>query len=208
MEAVAAIGQRIAQIQGRIAQVSAPSASFESVLGQAVIAELRGTPPTSGAYGASYATATGPATGPAAVGSGKDRVDAKGVPVDLKAYGNGRVPAAALSTIAGSSHSLWEPAARSFEAMRSAAAAEGVTIGITDSYRTYETQVDLVRRKGLYSQGGRAAQPGTSMHGWGVAMDLRLDSTAQAWMRQNGGRFGYVENVPREPWHWQYVPTH
>lgn len=208
MEAVAAIGQRIAQIQGRIAEVSAPSASFESVLGEAVLAELRGTPTTSGAYGASYTSATGVAGAPAAVGSGKGAVDAKGVPVDLKAYGNGRVPAAALSTVAGTSHTLWEPAARSLEAMRSAAAAEGVTIGITDSYRTYETQVDLVRRKGLYSQGGLAAQPGTSMHGWGVAVDLKLDSAAQAWMRTNGGRFGYVENVPREPWHWQYIPTH
>lgn len=214
MEAVAAIGQRIAQIQGRIAQVSAPSMSFESVLGEAVLAELQSAPATSGtsgasgAFGASYATMATATTGVVAVGSGKDRVDSKGVPVDLKGYGNGQIPASALSPIAGSSHSLWEPAARSFEAMRSAAAAEGVTIGITDSYRTYDTQVDLVRRKGLYSQGGLAAQPGTSMHGWGVAMDLKLDSTAQAWMRTNAGRFGYVENVAREPWHWQYVPTH
>lgn len=206
MEAVAAIGQRIAEIQGRIAQVSAPSASFESVLGEAVVAELLATP--SAAYGATYAGATGSATGASPVGSGKDRVDAKGIPVELKSYGNGTVPASALSTVAGTSHSLWEPAARSLEALRSAAAAEGVTIGITDSYRTYDTQVDLVRRKGLYSQGGLAAAPGTSMHGWGVAVDLQLDSTAQAWMRQNGGRFGYVENVPREPWHWQYVPTY
>lgn len=207
MEAVAAVGQRIAEIQGRIAQISTPSTSFESVLGEAVVAELRATPGST-AYGATYATATGTTSAASPVGSGKDRVDAKGVPIELKSYGNGRVPASALSTVAGTSHSLWEPAARSLEALRSAAAAEGVTIGITDSYRTYDTQVDLVRRKGLYSQGGLAAAPGTSMHGWGVAVDLSLDSTAQAWMRQNGGRFGFVENVPREPWHWQYVPTY
>lgn len=207
MEAVAAIGQRIAQIQGRIAQVSAPSVSFETVLGEAVVAELRATPSAGGAYGATYAATTGTVSGAAAVGSGKERVDAKGIPLDLTSYGNGTIPASALSTVAGTSHSLWEPAARSLEALRSAAAAEGVTVGITDSYRTYETQVDLVRRKGLYSQGGLAAAPGTSMHGWGVAVDLQLDSTAQAWMRQNAGRFGFVENVPREPWHWQYVPT-
>jgi LAS superfamily LD-carboxypeptidase LdcB len=91
--------------------------------------------------------------------------------------------------------------------MQAAAAAEGVTIGVTDSYRTYESQVDLVARKGLYSQGGLAAAPGTSMHGWGVATDLRLDSSAQAWMRSNAGRYGFVENVAREPWHWQYKPT-
>jgi len=206
VEAVAAIGQRIAEIQGRIAQVSAPSVSFETVLGEAVVAELRA--PAGATLAATYAATPVAAASASPVGSGKDRVDAKGVPVELKTYGNGRVPAAALSTVAGTSHSLWEPAARSLEALRSAAAAEGVTIGITDSYRTYESQVDLVRRKGLYSQGGLAAAPGTSMHGWGVAVDLSLDSTAQAWMRQNGGRFGYVENVPREPWHWQYVPTY
>lgn len=212
MEAVAAIGQRIAQIQSRIAQVSAPSVSFEQVLGEAVVAELRATPGTSGAsnqYAAAYTVLGAQGVdGVAPVGSGKDRVDAKGVPLELKGYGNGKIPAAALSSVAGTSHSLWTPAARSLEALRSAAAAEGVTIGITDSYRTYDTQVDLVRRKGLYSQGGLAAQPGTSMHGWGVAVDLKLDATAQAWMRTNAGRFGFVENVAREPWHWQYVPTH
>lgn len=83
---------------------------------------------------------------------------------------------------------------------------DGVTIGITDSYRPYEEQVDLARRKGLYSQGGLAAKPGTSEHGWGMATDLDLDAKAQAWMRKNADRYGFVENVPREPWHWAYKP--
>jgi hypothetical protein len=42
----------------------------------------------------------------------------------------------------------------------------GVDIGVTDSYRSYDAQVDVARRKGLYSQGGLAATPGTSDHGW------------------------------------------
>lgn len=202
MEAVAGITERMWQIQSRIAQVSAPRTSFDLVLGEAVIAQdLRLVPGTATTLGTATTTAA------SAVGSGADRVDAKGIPLELKAYGNGRIPAEALSTISGTSHRLWEPAARSFEAMQAAAAADGVTIGITDSYRTYESQVDLVARKGLYSQGGLAASPGTSMHGWGVALDLRLDASAQAWMRSNAGRFGFVENVPREPWHWQYTPT-
>ena len=208
MEAVAAIGQRVAQIQARIAEVSAPRAGFDVVLGAAVVAELRTSAPTTAPAALLVPPGAGVATGPTDVGSGATLVDGKGIPVELKAYGNGRVPASALSTVAGTSHRLWAPAARSFEALMAAATADGVTIGITDSYRTYETQVDLVRRKGLYSQGGLAAEPGTSKHGWGVAVDLRLDPTAQAWMRRNGGRFGFVENVAREPWHWQYVPTH
>lgn len=203
MDAVAGIAERMWQIQSRIAQVAAPRTSFDMVLGEAVIArDLRITPSTSSAT-----LPTAAVTVASAVGSGADRVDAKGVPIELQAYGNGRVPAEALSTISGTSQRLWAPAARSFEAMQAAAAAEGVTIGVTDSYRTYESQVDLVARKGLYSQGGLAAAPGTSMHGWGVATDLRLDASAQAWMRSNAGRYGFVENVAREPWHWQYKPT-
>jgi LAS superfamily LD-carboxypeptidase LdcB len=49
-----------------------------------------------------------------------------------------------------------------------------------------------------------AATPGTSNHGWGLSVDLDLDATAQAWMRQNGARYGFVEDVPREPWHWTF----
>lgn len=211
MDGVTAISQRVAQIQSRIAQVSAPAdlrgASFETVLGAAVLAELPPTRTVSAAPVVSAAQALGGGPAMSTVGSGAGRVDGKGVPTELRTYGNGKIPASALSPVAGTSHTLWEPAARSLEALRDAAAADGVTIGITDSYRTYDTQVDLVRRKGLYSQGGLAAPAGTSMHGWGVAVDLKLDSTAQAWMRTNAGRFGFVENVPREPWHWQYVPT-
>ena len=208
MHGVSGVTGRIAQIQNRIDQLSpqragASSAAFAAALGQAVQAQTINAP---GAVGIPPTVLATTPAGPSRVGAGLTEVDAKGIPVALKSYGNGRVPASALSVIEGTPHKLWEPAARSFEAMRSAAAAEGVTIGITDSYRTYESQVDLVARKGLYSQGGLAAEPGTSKHGWGIAVDLRLDSTAQAWMRTNGARFGFVENVPREPWHWQYTP--
>lgn len=128
-------------------------------------------------------------------------------PAELEAYGNGRIPEGALVSIGEAGHSLWAPAARSFQQLRAAAAADGVTIGVTDSYRTYESQVDLAQRKGLYSSGGLAATPGTSNHGWGMSLDLDLDSQAQSWMRQNGARYGFVEDVPREPWHWTYRPA-
>lgn len=131
-----------------------------------------------------------------------------GVPAELARYGNGRIPAAALTEIGSGNHRLWDPAARAFQAMEAAAARDGVTFGVTDSYRSYESQVDVARRKGLYSQGGLAAVPGTSKHGWGLALDLDLDAKAQAWMRDNGARFGFVENVPREPWHWEFVGVH
>ena len=59
--------------------------------------------------------------------------------------------------------------------MTEAARRDGVSIGVTDSYRSYGEQVDLARRKGLYSQGGLAAKPGTSDHGWGLSLDLDLE---------------------------------
>jgi LAS superfamily LD-carboxypeptidase LdcB len=83
----------------------------------------------------------------------------------------------------------------------------GVHIGITDSYRPYAEQVDLARRKGLYSQGGLAAKPGTSEHGWGMAADLDLNAKATSWMKQHGADYGFVNNVSREPWHWAYKPA-
>lgn len=129
-------------------------------------------------------------------------------PAALQAFGNGRIPLEMLTPIGIGGHRLYAPAAQAFMAMRAAAAAEGIDVGITDSYRTYEQQVDLAARKGLYSEGGYAAVPGTSKHGWGMAIDIDVDAAGQAWMRVNAGRFGFVENVPREPWHWEFIaPT-
>lgn len=203
MDAVSAISQRIAEIQGRIAQLEPPAtpAGTVSVAGSfaAVLGTVSGT-------GTTTSLAVTSATTPA-VGSGASLVNADNVPLSYVGYGNGRIPATELSPIEGTSQRMWPPAARSFEAMRAAAAADGVTIGVTDSYRSYDAQVDVAARKGLYNQGGLAAVPGTSRHGWGMALDLDLNSTAQAWMREHGGQYGFVENVPRESWHWEYVPT-
>ncbi len=128
-------------------------------------------------------------------------------PAELVAYGNGTVPSEALTDLSVSGHSLYAPAAGAFEKMIAAARSEGVTIGVTDSYRPLATQERLAVEKGLYSQGGLAATPGTSNHGWGLALDLDLDDSAQAWMRANGPDYGFVEDVPREPWHWTYRPA-
>lgn len=128
-------------------------------------------------------------------------------PAELAIYPNGQIPASALGEIEGTNHRLWAPAADAFELMRADAARAGVTIGITDSYRPLHVQERLAEEKGLYSQGGLAAVPGTSNHGWGMALDLDLDSAALEWMRENGHEYGFVEDVPREPWHWTYRPA-
>ena len=127
-----------------------------------------------------------------------------GAPVELAKFGNGRIPEGALQKVGTTGHKLWAPAATALEALMRAAREQGVNIGITDSYRPFAEQVDLAKRKGLYSQGGLAAKPGTSDHGWGKAVDLDLDGKAQAWMRAHAKDFGFAETTPREPWHWAY----
>ncbi len=126
------------------------------------------------------------------------------VPAILRGYGNGRIPKEMLTLIGIGQHRLWGPAADQFKAMRAAAAADGVSLSVTDSYRTYDQQVTLAEQKGLTKNGGWAATPGTSEHGWGLAVDVDVDKNGLAWLRSNGARFGFVEPVSREPWHWEY----
>lgn len=127
-------------------------------------------------------------------------------PPELAGYGNGRIPTEALEPIGIGGHRLWSPAAEAFRLMAADAAADGVTIGVTDSYRPYDEQVDLAQRKGLYREGGLAAVPGTSSHGWGMALDVDVDDRGLQWLRDNGWMYGWAETTPREPWHWEYRP--
>jgi hypothetical protein len=130
------------------------------------------------------------------------------VPPELAVLGNGQLPADSLTQLADSGHRLYAPAAASWNQVVAAARADGLDLRITDSYRSYDDQVDLASRKGLYQNGGLAAVPGTSNHGWGLAVDADVrDPAVMAWLRTNGPRFGWVEPVPREPWHWEFRPT-
>ena len=61
-----------------------------------------------------------------------------------------------------------------------------------------------------------AACPGTSNHGWALAVDLCgginvAGSPQWTWMTANAGRFGFVQPdwarpgaEKPEPWHWEY----
>ena len=235
MDGLTAIGSRIAEINAQLARLSAPAAtpsatvtsrtassmtsttSFDDLLAGAVRtnAQTAGTTSTTrlqygGANGSNTPTAsptTTPSTGATkAIGStaSTGRLTSSGAPAELARYGNGRIPAAALESIGGG-HRLWAAAAESFQRLQAAAKRDGIHIGVTDSYRSYAEQVDVARRKGLHSQGGLAAKPGTSEHGWGKSLDLALGASAQRWMRAHAGDYGFTENVSREPWHWTYA---
>ncbi|MGE3589369.1 MAG: D-alanyl-D-alanine carboxypeptidase family protein [Ilumatobacteraceae bacterium] len=222
---ISSVESRIGAIQQRITPGSSlAGGGFEGVYEAAISQPVStaGFDPFGAAYQQAVqkaATATAPSATTAfsayrldgmSTGSSLGQIGGYGsmsVPAELAQYGNGRVPAAALEPIGQGSHRLYAPAAASWRDAVAAARADGIDLRITDSYRSYEQQVDLVARKGLYSEGGLGATPGTSNHGWGLAVDVDVsDSSTLAWMRANGHRFGFVEAVPREPWHWEFRP--
>ena len=184
---IAGIHQRIAQVEARFV-MPASVAPVRAVAGATAVGEKN----FAGVLDAAMTQ------GPQAAGNA-----GAASPEEL-GFENGRIPKNAMQSIGVGNHRLWGPAADGFTRMRADASAAGVDIGVTDSYRSYDAQVDVARRKGLYSQGGLAATPGTSDHGWGMSLDLDLDSRALSWMRANAGRYGFVEDVPREPWHWTF----
>ncbi|HLM04795.1 MAG TPA: D-alanyl-D-alanine carboxypeptidase family protein [Blastococcus sp.] len=130
-------------------------------------------------------------------------------------YPNGLIPPSAMCPLGPAGHALRCDAAAAYRAMSAAfASAFGSPLCITDSYRTYASQVRLYGQKPAL-----AAVPGTSNHGWGLAVDLcggieRFGTAPYAWMKANAGRFGYLHpdwaepgNGREEPWHWEYAGT-
>ncbi|GMA35621.1 M15 family metallopeptidase [Demequina litorisediminis] len=209
MDGISAIQQRIGEISATIASLQPTTQATSSVTSTASLTGLFSTGATTatatdaGSFSAALASALSGAT---TVTTLDTTMTADGIPAALASYGNGLIPESALATIPGSSERMWAPAAEAAGRMIGDAAAAGVTIGVTDGYRDYDSQVQVAAEKGLYRKGGLAAVPGTSQHGWGLAVDLRLDATAQAWMREHAGAYGFTEAVAREPWHWEYAP--
>lgn len=126
---------------------------------------------------------------------------------------NGRIPAAAMCSLKSAPGQMLRCDAQSaFDRMSHAYAARFSTpISVTDAYRDYDTQVILKKRKGRM-----AATPGTSNHGWALAVDLggginSFGSAQHQWMRANAPKFGWIlpgwarqtGSLP-EPWHWEF----
>lgn len=130
-------------------------------------------------------------------------------------YPNGLIPPSAMCPLGVGGHTLRCDAAAAWRALSAAFAGQfGAPLCITDSYRSYAGQVTLYGQKPAL-----AAVPGTSNHGWGLAVDLcggveSFGTTQYAWMVANAGRFGFVHptwadqgNGREEPWHWEYAAT-
>jgi D-alanyl-D-alanine carboxypeptidase len=125
---------------------------------------------------------------------------------------NGKLPASSLCDV-GQGHQLRADAAESYAKMNAAYKKDtGKSMVLTDTYRTYASQVDVRGRKP-----GLAAVPGTSLHGLGIAIDFGGGAASASgpmyqWLVKNAGKFGWenpdwAKGSKYEPWHWEYVPA-
>lgn len=125
---------------------------------------------------------------------------------------NGLIPIGTLAVLsAGRAHRLRADAAASYERMAAAFRRDmGYALAVTDAYRDLLAQYAVKASKGFL-----AATPGTSNHGWGLALDLAsgvnsATSAAHRWMDAHAGEYGWVnptwaQTWKFEPWHWEYV---
>lgn len=108
----------------------------------------------------------------------------------------------------GNGEVLRSDAAAAFLAMQRDARAAGINISAGSGFRTNEEQIELYRRY-MNGTGNEAARPGYSNHQGGVAMDIKgvgsYGSAAYKWLKANAGRYGFVDDVGGEYWHWHYT---
>ena len=161
-------------------------------------------------------------------------------PAAVRGRQNGKLPADLLDQVAGLAGGptvrLVDPALRAWRALSAAALQAGHTLKATsanDSYRPYDVQESIFRKRYTNTPNGTspkhwqgkkwflkpdfaaAAVPGTSNHGWGLAVDTgeekdgdtgtrSLDTTTLDWLVDNEERFGFSHEIQSERWHIRY----
>jgi ribosomal protein L24E len=140
-------------------------------------------------------------------------------PAGLEGETNGHVRPEALVGVEGTCRS-GRAAGPSLALMLAAARADGVALRPGDCYRPASQQSAAKNNACSRGNCACAAGSGTSMHGWGEAVDFRdaggslgFNSSGYKWLKANGARFGW--NHPRwaepggsacpEAWHWEWV---
>jgi hypothetical protein len=124
-------------------------------------------------------------------------------------YENGKLPDSALAPIAQGRLAKDNYCAASWNAMNVEARSRGLEIvptGSKSSYRTYEQQVELYNAY-LNGTGNLAAVPGTSNHGWGLAVDVATQEM-RSMIDDIGRKFGWAKewsDAPSEWWHLKYA---
>ena len=148
------------------------------------------------------------------------------------AFANGRIPAKNLAALPLAFSNkrereyLTSAAYASLVRMMLRAVADtGSYFSVWDAYRSMDEQVAMLKRnytrvsRSRYKSSDRSyggstwakkpgrpltASPGYSNHGNGLAVDIH-PAAIQSWLKGNASRFGWVNDVPSEPWHWSYL---
>ena len=140
-------------------------------------------------------------------------------PADLVSLDGTRV------AVSRKGHRLRAPAFDALLRMNAAAAAEGVTLLVGSSYRSYAYQKQVFDREVAASGEAEAARttarPGRSQHQLGTAVDFAPISAdfagtkAGRWVAARAGAFGFSRSYPEgmesvtgyipESWHWRYI---
>jgi len=129
-------------------------------------------------------------------------------------FANGQIPVDVLCPLWGTSGQvLRADAAAAFNALsRKYAETFRAPVCVTDSYRDYASQVAVRAAKPTL-----AAVPGTSNHGWGVAVDLCdgvqvFGSPQHEWLKRHAMAYGWFHpswaqagGSKPEPWHWEFA---
>jgi hypothetical protein len=128
-------------------------------------------------------------------------------------------PSSFSSAPTDSDNTMTTSTACAFDKMASAAKKDGVRITIASAFRTIARQEYFWKcyQTKKCNSGNLAAQPGTSNHGKGIALDLNTDCGKQTrakpncnkskvyqWLYNNGHKYGFTRTVKSEPWHWEF----
>lgn len=139
-------------------------------------------------------------------------------------FSNGRIPGIQMSAVPNFSPLGGQNASAGAQSnmMRSDAArqlsgmmqeffrARKKKLSLSEGFRSYDTQGWYYNRYIKKLPGWTlAAFPGTSIHGWGLSADLNVDGGNPSgddlvWLRNNAAKYGFVNDVSTEPWHWSY----
>lgn len=126
--------------------------------------------------------------------------------------GNGLLADHSLCELWQGGEVLRPDAAISLSALNEAFRARfGRDMCLVASYRDLDTQYAVKAQLGYW-----AASPGTSNHGWGLAIDICKQETSNSdiysWLWANAPAYGWqnpawaqVGGEKYEPWHWEYV---
>ena len=159
------------------------------------------------------------------------------MPTNLAGVTNGKLPANLLRNIKAPNGQLHALAATAWNALQLAAYFDGIELKHVGAYRPYEQQIALFRERYTAAPTGRTPQvtrtyqgatwylkkgmapagtPGTSNHGWGLAIDVancsgkRLEwLLGDGFATSNALKFGFTWEVKdganAEAWHIRYV---